>query len=227
MTRRLTIIGILLYALMGALPAIANNECVDASVNVSDPAEPCLTEQKNRAFTSDSVVSGAAVSRQTSGDDAPVLVELPGVGQVAVMAHDQWQVRVQAQGGGALLALENRGVMRVELTYTPRTEPVIVDDGVQKASVRRLAADYVSDSIEQTVKMRRLPTSAGMAILANFNQRAFREAAIAEGAFPSTTVGLLEHNKVSIAIKIETFGTDTAAHDDALELLVGLVVIES
>ena len=227
MAHRLTIIGILLYALMGAFPAIANNECVDAPGNVGDPAEPCLTEQKNRTFTSDSVVFDAAVSRQTSGDDVPVLVELPGVGQVAVMAHDQWQVRVQAQGGGALLALENRGIMRVELTYTPRTEPVIVDDGVQKANVRRLAADYVSDSIEQAVKMRRLPTSAGVAILANFNQRAFREAGSARGAFPSTTVGLLEHNKVSIAIKIETFGTDTVAHDDALEVLAGLVVIES
>ncbi|MEK9868894.1 MAG: hypothetical protein VW831_04140, partial [Gammaproteobacteria bacterium] len=127
LARHLTIIGILLYALMGAFPAIAYNECVDASGNASDPAEPCLTEQKNRTFTSDSVVSDAAVSRQTSGDDVPVLVELPGVGQVAVMAHDQWQVRVQAQGGGALLALENRGIMRVELTYRPRTEPVIVD----------------------------------------------------------------------------------------------------
>ncbi len=227
MTRRLTMIGILLYALMGAFPAIANNECVDASGNVSDPAESCLAEQKNRTLNSDSAVSDAAVSGQTSGDDVPVLVELPGIGQVAVMAHDQWQVRVQAQGSGALLALENRGVMRVELTYTPRAEPIIVDDGVLRANVRRLAADYVSDSIEQAVKMRRLPTSAGVAILANFNQRAFREAASAEGAFPSTTVGLLEHNKIAIAIKIETFGTDTVAHDDALEVLAGLVVIES
>jgi hypothetical protein len=224
---RFTHFWLILVALLGSFPAMAINKCVDASGNVSYQVEPCPAEQKTKTFNIDSAVPDAEVTEQISGEVVPVLVELPGVGEVAVMAYDHWQVSLQEAGSGALLTLENGDVMRIELTYSPRAEPAVVDDGVQKASVRRLAADFVDDSIEQAVKMRRLPTPAGVAILANFTRRDFREAADGKGAFPSTTVGLLEHKKVSIAIKIETFGTDTVAHDDALEVLSSLVVVES
>lgn len=220
-------IGLLQSVLLGSQAAFAVNKCVDSGGNVSYQVEPCPAEQQAKTVNVDSAVPEAVIQEQAAGELVPVLVELPGIGEVAVMAFDNWQVDMQEAGSGAMLTLQNGSAMRIALTYLPRSEPAVADAGVHKDKVRRMAEKYLASSVEETVSMRRLPTPAGVALLSNFNRKDESSLGSSGSEFPSTTIGSIEHKKLSIEIRIETHGTDTSAHDDALEVLASLVVVES
>ena len=145
-----------------------------------------------------------------------VAVNVPGIGSVGVMASSHWMVQVSEGTPSSTLSLIDLA-MNIQLTFVPRSTPR--DEQGQKRSVRAMGEQYLPTSVEETVHMKRLRTGIGMAILANFNDRTIKSSEIPAGEYSSTTIGQIDHEHMTVHVRVLTNGSDTPEHDNALLVL--------
>lgn len=169
-----------------------------------------------------------ASPRQSAGLKEParqvgsVLITVPGVGEVSIMTFKHWVVQVEEEGPAPTLRIKSDS-MSIQLTFIPRPVAGVLNEHEQKANVRRMGERYVGSSIEQAVHLKRLRTTIGTAILANFNEQKYENEPVPRGQYSSITIGQIDHRLMSVAVTILTNGPDTKDHDDALLVLDSIV----
>jgi len=160
--------------------------------------------------------------KEATGQVGSVLITVPGVGEVSIMTFKHWVVQVEEEGPGPTLNIKSDS-MKIQLTFIPHSVAAVLNEEELKADVRRMGEQYVGTSIEQAVYLKRLRTTLGTAILANFNEQKYENAPVPRGQYSSITIGQIDHRLMSVAVTILTNGPDTRAHDDALLVLDSIV----
>ena len=223
---RLLQITVVMLSISSA-PVFAVNKCVDESGNVSYQQTSCPETDQSNHVELDRAPAGTQAAAAGKGNVRAVLVTLPGIGEVSAMSFAHWKTEVSRDGPAQTVRMRSRGVLSILLTYIPKAEPGKLSDEDHKALATQIGEPYAAASVEKSVRLRRMRTPIGDALLSNFNEARYQRTQPPPGEYSSITVGQIDHERFSVAVTILTQGPDTPAHDDALEVLASLLLIET
>lgn len=184
------------------LPSLPIDKCADSEGRISFQDLLCPTRQ-----VADSRRTIEASPRRSVGT---VLITVPGVGEVSIMTFKHWVAQVEEDEPGPTLNIKSDS-MKIRLTFIPHSVAAELNEEELKADVRLMGERYVGSSVEQAIHLKRLRTTLGTAILANFNQQKYENAPLPREQYSSITIGQIDHRLMSVVVTILTNGSNTRA----------------
>jgi len=230
-SRSIVVLVLLLALQTFALNVKAINKCEDEDGNITFQDLDC-----GRGESAEKVkIRRAAIQRSVpeivKPDNVnPHYLPLPGIGQLILLSFDWWDYQVvdnpdDELPGVVMRAKAGEEPLSLQLSFIRNPSGTLASKEDNVRVVRQMASAFVEDSVEQVIDIKRIPTSLGIAYLANFTDRKYESLPAPEGEYRSITIGQLIHPRVAVGITILSGGADSKEHDEALDVVTSFTLV--
>ena len=214
-----------LIAVILSFPVYAINKCTDERGKVSFQDKPCAANQLSETKN---------LKRNRDSDDVnnvePIYITIPGVGNAVLLSYKWWNHRIIQPDPSIpptvkMISVEGEEPISFSITFIPNKEGKKISFEESSGTVYKIASRYVSGSVEKEVKLRKLETTLGPAIIASFNDEKYLNKPVPNGEYSSITVGQAAHSEIVVGFTILTNGTDSKALSEAFNIIGSFQVV--
>ena len=208
-----------------SLPAQAINKCTDKTGKISYQDGPCRASE-----IAETKLLGKSNDAEDIKNLQPIYVKIPGVGDGVLFAYKWWNFNIiqpttEAPPTVKMVSKSGEEPISFSISFIPNKNGKKISIEESSDTVYKMASRYVAGSIEGEVKLRKLETSIGPAILTSFTEEKYLHIPIPLGEFSSITVGQATHSKVVVGFTILTNGTDSKALKEAYNIIGSFQIV--